>query len=708
MESDHSTPGATGPGTREPEPIDIREFIRKRRGDTKATTAASGSGSEAPNPPSAKAPPGQSTKAPPKAPSSGKPAPQRAGPSRDDPTAFERAKAYLAEMDPAISGAGGHKQTFKVASVLVRRFRLSESDALALLRSDYNPRCEPPWTDRELEHKVREASRKSTLPDGDLLDAPMPEQANRPIVRNRRKRERASGQASGRDGTGGHREERCAERGDGSPNGLITIYLGTDEHRVVDDIVRAYVTSGAEVFQNGGRLVRVGSTDDGTLTIKQLVRGSVQVELSKIAQVIAPTEYGDREKALPDRVADQVLYAAEWTGIRRLRGIVAHPVFREDGTVAMESGYDAATELWLDLREPITIPATPSREDAVRACGVLLDVVRDFPFVSDAHRSAWLAGLLTPYVRHLIPTAPITLVGASVRGSGKTLLARIIGLVAVGRHPDEMQPTKEEEEIRKAITSIAASGKKIVLIDNAVDLGSPCMSGALTSSVWSDRILGSNVQGSWPLDVTWLVTGNNVRLRDDVIRRINNVRLEPDCEFPEKRTGFACADLEQWVTQNRPRLLAAALTILRAYIVAGRPDVPMQPLGSYRAWLRWVCAPIVWCGLRDPTESRQELEGQDPEREGLLLTFTGLHEHRDMLTSSDIVKLMRDEQFGSSPVMCKVREGLEALNRTGKTLDAQRVGYILRRYNGKIVGGLKLQSVLDRKELARWEVVKCH
>lgn len=70
----------------------------------------------------------------------------------------DRARAYVAKMPAAISGAGGHDATFAVARKLVQDFELGEADAWALL-CEYNQRCEPPWSDRELRHKLDDATR---------------------------------------------------------------------------------------------------------------------------------------------------------------------------------------------------------------------------------------------------------------------------------------------------------------------------------------------------------------------------------------------------------------------------------------------------------------------------------------------------------------------------------------------------------------------
>lgn len=83
----------------------------------------------------------------------------------------ERAAKYLARCNPAISGQGGHLQTFVVCQHMVRGFGLDESTAFRLLQS-WNARCEPPWKDWELRRKVREAAVRGTMAEGALRDRP--------------------------------------------------------------------------------------------------------------------------------------------------------------------------------------------------------------------------------------------------------------------------------------------------------------------------------------------------------------------------------------------------------------------------------------------------------------------------------------------------------------------------------------------------------
>ena len=73
---------------------------------------------------------------------------------------MERAAKYIAKMEAAISGQSGHNACFKVACALVQGFAMTTGEAFALMATDYNPRCEPPWSERELRHKVESAAKQ--------------------------------------------------------------------------------------------------------------------------------------------------------------------------------------------------------------------------------------------------------------------------------------------------------------------------------------------------------------------------------------------------------------------------------------------------------------------------------------------------------------------------------------------------------------------
>jgi hypothetical protein len=82
----------------------------------------------------------------------------------------DRVIAYLEKCPPAVSGEGGHATTFRVARAVVYGFALGPELGFRLLREHYNPRCVPPWSDKELWHKCQDAdARPCNHPRGWLL-----------------------------------------------------------------------------------------------------------------------------------------------------------------------------------------------------------------------------------------------------------------------------------------------------------------------------------------------------------------------------------------------------------------------------------------------------------------------------------------------------------------------------------------------------------
>lgn len=70
---------------------------------------------------------------------------------------IDQARRVLAKMQPSIAGQGGDKCLWSAALTLAVRFGLGEADIAALLLSDFNPRCSPPWPEQRVLYKARQA-----------------------------------------------------------------------------------------------------------------------------------------------------------------------------------------------------------------------------------------------------------------------------------------------------------------------------------------------------------------------------------------------------------------------------------------------------------------------------------------------------------------------------------------------------------------------
>jgi putative DNA primase/helicase len=275
-----------------------------------------------------------------------------------------------------------------------------------------------------------------------------------------------------------------------------------------------------------------------------------------------------------------------------LRRIVEVPVFAPDGTLQTDRGYHSASLTYYQPRAGFSlesVPERPTADDVTLAKRlILVEVLADFPFVQAADRAHAVALLLLPFCRDLIdgPT-PLHVIEAPSAGSGKGLLAEVCLLPAIGGRFGTLSPGRDEEEWRKSITTVLRWGHEAIWIDN---INQPLKSGdlaaALTSPMWEDRILGQSRSVRIPVRCVWLATANNPVLSEELTRRSIRIRIDSKMDRPWLREGFQHPNLRKWVHTHRAQLVWAALVLVRAWVVAGRPEPKVAPIGSYEAWSR--------------------------------------------------------------------------------------------------------------------------
>ncbi len=483
-----------------------------------------------------------------------------------------------------------------------------------------------------------------------------------------------------------------------------------------------------KLYQRGGALVHVVTEDEptelsggittpaGTARIRPLPLGQLPLRIADAVQLVVEVEKeGELEKAAtppPRWLLDGVYTRGDYgRDVRRLDGIISAPTLRADGTVLQSAGYDKKTGLlYVPNGTFPKVPERPTLEDARSAAAELLEVVKDFPFVDDADRSAWLAMVLTKIGRTAITgCCPLFAGTATTRASGKSLLVDGASLIAYGRPAARKPYAAEDDEMRKAITATAMEALPAVLLDN-VDrtLGGASLDAALTALTWSDRVLGaSKTTGELPLRTIWSATGNNLRFGSDLARRVLPIRLEPSVENPEERTDFEHSDLLGWVRENRPRLAIAALTILRAYFVAGKPEQPRGVWGSFETWSALIRGAIVWAGLADPLATRETAKADDTSGaivRGLIGGLLEVDEHGDGLTVREIITALTAQ--GNEDRFPAMREAVSEVATHRGAIDQRRLGYALRKYKGRVAGGWRITGDANRTGVIAWRSEK--
>lgn len=513
----------------------------------------------------------------------------------------------------------------------------------------------------------------------------------------------------------------------GTPSKPV-IQVTTDISAVVDATEAAIIAYGKyALFQRAGLLVRIVRD---TTPPKGLRRpaGSPVISvippkaLWEIAARAAEWQTWDAKKkewktTMPPAWATDTLAARATWKVPPLTATIQTPTMRPDGTILSTPGYDADTGLLLGTGSTTypPVPESPTLADAQRAYGELAAVFGDFPFRALSDLAAVISAILTLLAREAIDgCVPVFGITATTPGSGKTLIVDVIISIVTGRTAPRAAQAADEAEEKKRLLAICIEGDAAVLWDNVERaFGSAALAGAFTAGGIKDRVLGKTGNVTAPMRFVAFVTGNNLEYAGDMYRRVVPISLDPQTESPEERSGFQHADLLAWVRQERPRLVVAGLTILRAYHVAGRPRPErMSQFGSFSAWSDLARAAVLWASGHDPCAGRAALrETADPARMALgqaLRAWRAALGER-WVTVAEVIQWTTEHAVVTLPeydAAEALRQALGGLDRRwdGRALLPQRIGSALRRYAGRIVGGLSFRRG-ESDRVATWAVV---
>jgi CHC2 zinc finger len=342
-----------------------------------------------------------------------------------------------------------------------------------------------------------------------------------------------------------------------------------------------------KIFVRCGKPCRVYQDENGRPLIEQMTDSQMRFHMARTAHFVYEAR-GDLKHTAPPIAIVKDLLANESFPFPGLLGIIEIPVVRPDGTVFEEAGYDPLTKLIYypapKLRCP-TVPESPSGSQIDRARSIIEEMIGDFPFADTTSKTNAVAAFLTPIVRPLIdgPT-PLGLLDAPMPGTGKSLFAECVGIVATGRSAPLMTAPGTEDEW-KSITASLLEGTTMMTIDNLEGkLESASLASVLTSTTWEDRILGFTKKNALPQRASWLATGNNIMLGRDLPRRCYLIRMDAKNSKPQERTGWRHPELRKWVAEHRGELIWALLTLVRAWYSSGRPEYVTVRFGGFESW----------------------------------------------------------------------------------------------------------------------------
>lgn len=505
--------------------------------------------------------------------------------------------------------------------------------------------------------------------------------------------------------------------GDGRP--VIRIFAGF-LHRAVDMAEGALMQAGLGYYQRGSMVVRpamvpVAVSDGRTVDAPRLVDVKAHHMAEAFTRAANWKRFDKREGEwlstdCPHRIAETFLAREGQWRLPVLTGIINCPTLRPDGSILDLPGYDPQTGLLFDpqdVRFP-ALPRDPDQATALRALGFLKDLISTFPFVTDADRSVALSGILTALIRRSLPTAPLHGFNAPTAGTGKSMLVDLASQIATARPAPVIAQGKSEEEMEKRLGAALIAGDVLIAIDNCEEpLGGELLCQTLTQTSLKVRILGKSVNAEVPSNAAVFATGNNLTLEGDMTRRAIRATLDAGVERPELRAFDR--DPLATVTAQRGDYVTAGLTILRAYHIAGRPEM-RAPLGSFTDWSRWVRDALIWLGEADPCETMEGMRGADPKLEALTSVLEGWREVIGLQPANvrDVIERateQRPQLYGRAEfVHPEFREALLRVAGEGGAINGRRLGKWIGSHQNRIVGGLRLVNAGVSAGHTRWRL----
>jgi putative DNA primase/helicase len=413
----------------------------------------------------------------------------------------------------------------------------------------------------------------------------------------------------------------------------IEIRAGEIE-RIVDETEAALIAEQEAVpmvkrlFRRGGLIVSMGfntepTHDGGTVETQVIVQAGDYALTERIASAALFAKYDRRRKKLnrvdpPHSIAVTLKQRKYRLRLPGLVGMVNCPQFMANGQIMAEPGFNPATGIFFDPRGVSfpPIPMHPTRAEVKAALAAFLPIYRTFSFEADQDKAVALSLPLTLLARAGMETAPLHAFDAPVAGSGKSKLVSIASIIATGRDAGVIAQGHTAEEFEKRLATQLMKGKQLIAIDNCNSpLDGDLLNQALTQSTLEMRILGVSQDFVARCTTVLSSTGNNLIIVGDMTRRGIKGRLDPKIERPEL-LQFQYNPIAD-VKRRRGEIVAAALTILRAYHVAGRPG-RLPELQGFVEWSDTVRSALVWVGVEDPVKTQEALRTNDPTRTALI------------------------------------------------------------------------------------------
>jgi putative DNA primase/helicase len=389
----------------------------------------------------------------------------------------------------------------------------------------------------------------------------------------------------------------------------------------------------------------------------------------------------------PDKVAATYLARGRWH-VPSLLGISTIPVFRRDGSICVDPGYDEVSGVFFDPLGTsfLEVAKTPTKDDAHRALRSLKRLIRTFEFVSDADRSVALSAIMTATLRQAMPVAPMHAFDAPTAGSGKSMLTNVASVIATGHRAAAMSTGSDkfgDSEFEKRLSASILGGDAVISMDNMEEpLGGQLLNQMLTERLVQIRPFGRLRNVKVPSAATVFANGNNLVIVGDLTRRVLNARFDPQVERPETREfPFEPVDL---ALRARSYLVWCVMTIARAYMISGSRI--SAALGSYAEWGQLVRKPLMWLDQVDPVSVMDRTRAADPRLGRLRQVMSAWRDAigwNNEVRTKDVIRTALEvpDEYGEDrgPKWPDLAEAVRSIAGKGDKISPDKLGWWLRK-----------------------------
>jgi hypothetical protein len=478
---------------------------------------------------------------------------------------------------------------------------------------------------------------------------------------------------------------------------------------------RVLHSMGLKYFERNGELVHTVygrdvaaekgfRRDEDSVVIARASHQTIVLDLDRRATFVTVSKGEEKTcqvpKTLPGFITNRVATAPREVPFQTLDVVTGSPVLLPSGQVSQNPFAEGVLFVSGNRHRFPPAPESPTKADGHAAMAQFWEVFKGFPFVDPGEQndpaktasySVALAGALSlvarPYLG--IRAVPIFVTSASTARSGKTKIVEAVSGAMLGYKPTAVHFT-DEEELGKHLQPIMRAGDRAVLLDNVErTLQSSKLCILITGGVLRDRVLGLSEDVVLKNYAVLFATGNNIVVGGDLAVRALRCDIDANTERPESRR-FDFDPVARAIDRH-PQLVVAAVTALRAYLLAGAPWVPGRAKwGGFEAWDLLVSGCLVWLGFADPVKARARIIDADPIRSANVDILDAWFErYKDGPVT--LAEIRRDES-----------DVTDALMKDGRW-DGMHASWLLRRLEGKICEGYRLVRLEGR---SRFRVVK--